>query len=74
MHAALGRKAILLVQVCFLILSGNPRIFSEALHLDSQQVLGLTQTFYKAPGKPNARPVSQEEIKTPLQWGEAFSE
>ena len=65
--ATLGAKAILLVQVCFLILSGNPRIFSEALHLDSQQVLGLTQTFYKALGKPNAIPISQEELKTPLQ-------
>lgn len=56
-----GEQAI--AHVCFLILSGNPRIFSEALHLDSQQVRGLTQTFYKALGKPNVDLFPKRKLK-----------
>lgn len=57
----LGEQAI--AHVCFLILSGNPRIFSEVLHLDSQQVQGLTQTFYKALGKPNVDLFPKRKLK-----------
>lgn len=61
-NASLGRKATLLAHVWFLILSGNPRTFSEVLHLDSHQS-GVHSDLSQSSWDEICKMYSQEEIK-----------